>query len=174
MFNIKQTDTRYSQANPKFYNYIKKYGLESLDFGCLLITKNYPIMYSGLNLSEEEILFLKTLTQWDLLLTEQYFLYNLGLSLNVSSMVGTKESVIVSDETWEKMSEAHINLDTKLSKQQWDLIRAKAKYSWKNNPLDSDRRKAISELHGRAVLIKDYNQNVIEEYSSQLKVAEYL
>jgi hypothetical protein len=44
-------------------------------------------------------------------------------------MVGTKESVIVSDETWEKMSEAHINLDTKLSKQQWDLIRAKAKYS---------------------------------------------
>jgi hypothetical protein len=63
MFNIKQTDTRYSQANPKFYNYIKKYGLESLDFGCLLITKNYPIMYSGLNLSEEEILFLKTLTQ---------------------------------------------------------------------------------------------------------------
>jgi hypothetical protein len=57
MFNLKHSNVRYSQANPKFYNYIKKYGLEKLDFGCLLVIKNYLTMYSAFNLSEEEIFF---------------------------------------------------------------------------------------------------------------------
>jgi len=102
IFNLKQTNTRYSQANPKFYNLIRKYGLESFDFSCLLITKNYLAMFSGLNLSQEEIALLKSLTQLDLLLTEQFFLDNLGISLNVSSMVGTRESNKLPNETQKK------------------------------------------------------------------------
>lgn len=70
MFNLKHSDIRYSQANPKFYNYIRKYGLENLDFGCLLVIRNYPMMFSALNLSEYETSFLKLLVQLDLLITE--------------------------------------------------------------------------------------------------------
>jgi hypothetical protein len=53
MFNLKQEETRYSQANPKFYNYIKKYGLDYLEFGCLLVVKNYHLMFSAFDLSQE-------------------------------------------------------------------------------------------------------------------------
>ena len=72
------------------------------------------------------------------------------------------------------MSDAHLNLDVTLSKDQWDFIRAKANETWKNEAWSSDRRRAISEHHGRAVIIKDYTQKVIGEFSSILKVAEYL
>jgi hypothetical protein len=118
MFNFKHSDIRYSQANPKFYNYIRKYGLENLDFGCLLVIKNYLMMFSALNLSENETSFLKLLIQLDLLITEQFFLDTLGLSLNVASKVGTRESSIISDETRVRMSNAHLNLDVTLSEDQ--------------------------------------------------------
>ena len=39
MFNLKHSDIRYSQANPKFYNYIRKYGLENLDFSCSFVRR---------------------------------------------------------------------------------------------------------------------------------------
>lgn len=73
MFNLKQTNIRYSLAKPKFYNYLNIYGLTSLDYGCLLITKNYLLMFSAFNLDQEEISLLKLLTQLDLLITEQFF-----------------------------------------------------------------------------------------------------
>lgn len=174
MFNLNHSNIRYSQANPKFYNYIKKYGLEKLDFGCLLVIKDYLTMCSAFSLSEEEISFLKLLMQLDLLLTEQFFLDTLGLSLNIAQMVGTRESSKLTDKTRKKMSEAHLNLDVTLSKDQWNFIRAKANETWKNEVLSSDRRRAISEHHGRAVIIKDSIQKVIGEFSSILKAAEYL
>lgn len=90
LFNFNQSNTRYSQANPKFYNYLNKYGLNSLNFGCLLIVKDYLLIFSAFNLTEEEISLLKSLTQLDLLITEQFFLDTLGLSLNVAPMVGTR------------------------------------------------------------------------------------
>ena len=86
MFNLKQSGSsneRYSKANPKFYNYVNKYGLDNLSYGCLLVVRNYIGMYTGFNLSESEKEFLTALTQLDLLITEQFFLDILGLSLNV-------------------------------------------------------------------------------------------
>lgn len=75
LFNLKQrSNKRYSEANPKFYSYLNKYGLEDLSFGCLLVIKNYLGMFAGFNLSEEENLFLTSLMQLDLLITEQFFL----------------------------------------------------------------------------------------------------
>ena len=56
-------------------------------------------MFAGFNLSDEENLFLTSLMQLDLLITEQFFLDTYGLSLNVASKVGTRESSILSDET---------------------------------------------------------------------------
>nr|YP_009722262.1 hypothetical protein [Morchella importuna]QGN66664.1 hypothetical protein [Morchella importuna] len=70
--NLNSKEARNSQASPKFYNYIRKYGLESLEFGCLLETKDYVVIFSGFDLSPEEISLLKSLTQLDLLITEQY------------------------------------------------------------------------------------------------------
>jgi len=102
MFNLKQSNERYSRANPKFYNYINKYGIEQLEFGCLLVVQNYPDMYSGFNLSDQEISLLKSLVQLDLLITEQFFLDTLGLSLNVAPKVGTRESSKLSYETRKK------------------------------------------------------------------------
>jgi len=72
--NLNSKVDRSSQANPKFYNFVRKYGWESLEFGCLLETKDYLVMFSGFDLSPEEISLLKILTQLDLLITEQYFL----------------------------------------------------------------------------------------------------
>ena len=174
MFNLKHSDIRYYNANPKLYNYIRKYGLDSLDFGCLLTIKNYLVMCSAFDLSPKEISLLKSLTQWNLLIIEQFFLDTLGFSLNVALRVGTRESSKLSDETRKKMSDAHLNSDVMLSKQQWEFIRAKANEAWKNEPLDSKIRKAISKVHGRAIIIKDSSKKVIGEYPSQLKVAEYL
>jgi hypothetical protein len=65
MFNLKQTNIRYSQANPKFYNYLRKYGLNSLEYGCIWIKKNDLLMFSAFNLDQEEISLLKLLTQLD-------------------------------------------------------------------------------------------------------------
>lgn len=174
MSNLNHKDTRNSQASPKFYNYVRKYGIEALDFGCLLVTLDYTVMFNGFNLSPKEISFLKSLTQLDLLLTEQYFLDTYGLSLNVATYVGTRESAVLSEETRKKMSDAHLNLEVTLSKDKWEAIRAKAKEAWENEPLDSERRKMISALHGRSVIIKDSDHNVIEEFTSQLKTAEFL
>jgi hypothetical protein len=117
MFNLKHHDERYSQANPKFYNYINKYGIEQLELGCLLVVQDYPAIYSGFNTSDEEISLLKSLVQLDLLITEQFFLNTLGLSLNVAPMVGTRESSKLSDETRQKMSDARINSNITLSKE---------------------------------------------------------
>lgn len=118
MFNLNHSDIRNSQACPKFYNYVRKYGLNNLDFGCLLAIKNYLMMFSALNLSENETSLLKLLIQLDLLITEQFFLDTLGPSLNVASKVGTRESSILSDETRKRMSDAHLNLDVALSDDQ--------------------------------------------------------
>jgi len=129
LYNLKQrSNKRSSEANPKFYNYVNKYGLESLSFGCLLLTKNYLGMFTGsyLPLKVEERLFLTALMQLDLLITEQFFLDTYGLSLNVAPKVGTRESSILSDETKKKMSDSHLNLDVTLSDDQWGAIRAKA------------------------------------------------
>lgn len=174
MSNLKHIDKRNSLANPKFYNYVRKYGMDALDFGCLLVTKNYLVMYSGFNLTPAEISLLKSLIQWDLLITEQYFLDLYGISLNVATYVGTRESSILSDETRKKMSVAHMNLETTLSKDKWEAIRTKAKETWGNDPLDSARRKAISVTHGRSVIVKDSDHNIIADFTSQLKAAEYL
>lgn len=174
MFNLKQSNERYSQANPKFYNYIKKYGIEQLEFGCLLVVKNYPEMNSGFDLSDEEISLLKSLVQLDLLVTEQFFLDTLGLSLNVAAKVGTRESSILSEETRKKMSIARLNSSTVISKEKWKIIQAKALESWKNNELNYVRRESISKLHGKAVIIKDSNGNIVGEFLSNLKTAEYL
>ncbi len=54
MSNLNHKDTRNSQANPKFYNYVRKYGTESLDFGCLLVTQDYLLIFSGFELQSEE------------------------------------------------------------------------------------------------------------------------
>ena len=62
MSNLKHIDKRNSLANPKFYNYVRKYGMDALDFGCLLVTKNYLVMYSGFNLTPAEVSLLKSLT----------------------------------------------------------------------------------------------------------------
>lgn len=175
LFNLKKgNDKRYSEANPKFYNYVNKYGLENLSFGCLLVIKNYPDMFTGFNISKKEDLFLTTLMQLDLLITEQFFLDTFGLSLNVAPKVGTRESSILSDETKKKMSDAHLNLDITLLEDKWKAIRAKAAKAWAKEGPESIRKKAISELHGRAVIIKDCNQKVIGEFNSVLKVAEHL
>lgn len=102
MHNLNSKDSKNSQANPKLYNYIRKYGIESLDFGCLLETQDYLVIFSGFDLSPEEIFLLKKLTQLDLLLTEQFFLDTYGLSLNICSFVGTRESSVLSAETRKK------------------------------------------------------------------------
>jgi len=44
----------------------------------------------------------------DLLLAEQYFLNAYGLSLNISPLVGTRESSVLSAETRQKMSDSHL------------------------------------------------------------------
>lgn len=175
MFNLKQhSDKRYSEANPKFYNYLNKYGIESLSFGCLLEINNYLGMFSGFYLTEDEKAFLTLLMQLDLLITEQFFLDTLGLSLNVASKVGTRESSILSDETKKKMSDSHLNIVSSLSEDQWKAIRAKAVEAWSKEGPDSNRKTAISEFHGRAVIVKDGNNKVIGEFNSVLKVSEYL
>lgn len=102
MFNLNHKDTRNFQASPKFYSYVRKYGIESLDFGCLLVTLDYMVIFNGFDLSPEEISLLKSLTQLDLLLTEQHFLDTYGLSLNVAPYVGTRESSVLSAETRKK------------------------------------------------------------------------
>ena len=91
IFNLKHQDQRYFNANPKFYNYIRKYGLDSLDFGCLLKVKNYLFMCSAFDLSPGEIYIIKLLTQWDIIISEQFFLDNWDLSLNVAYFAGTKK-----------------------------------------------------------------------------------
>jgi len=74
MFNLNHKgDIRNFQANPKLYNYVRKYGIESLDFCCLLVTLDYMVIFNGFDLSPKEISLLKSLTQLDLLLTEQHF-----------------------------------------------------------------------------------------------------
>jgi hypothetical protein len=114
--NLNHKDTRNAQASPKFYNYVRKYGVESLDFGCLVATQDYLLIFSGFELQPDETSLLKLLTQLDLLIAEQYFLDTYGLSLNISPSVGTRESSILSDETRKKMSDAHLNLEVTLSK----------------------------------------------------------
>ena len=126
MFNLKHEETRYSQACPKLYNYIRKYGLESLEFGSLLTTQNYLVKFSGFELQSEEISLLKLLTQLDLLITEQYFLNTYAPSLNVASYVGTRESSVLSAETRKKMSDSHIGVIPNISKKNREFIQAKA------------------------------------------------
>jgi hypothetical protein len=137
LFNLKQhSNKRYSEANPKFYNHMNKYGLESLSFGCLLVIKTIlaclpdltylaPLLPPQLVLrrggwrgEKKKRFFLTALMQLDLLITEQFFLDTFGLSLNVAPKVGTRESSILSDETRKKMSDAHLNLDITLSEDQ--------------------------------------------------------
>lgn len=155
MSNLSHYDTRYYIANPKLYNYLRKYGSDSLDFGCLLIIKNYLVMFSEFNLSPEEISILKYLTQCDLLITEQYFIDIYGLSLNIAPYVGTRESAVLSEKTRKKMSDSRLRLYIAIPKEKWEAIRVKAKQAWVNEPLDSERRKAISTFHGRSVVIED-------------------
>ena len=116
VFNLNHKDTRYFQSSPKFYNYVRKYGVESLDYGCLVVTQDYLLISSGFELQPEETSLLKLLTQLDLLIAEQYFLDTYGLSLNISSSVGTRESSTLSDETRKRMSDARLNLEVTLSK----------------------------------------------------------
>lgn len=112
--------------------------------------------------------------QLDLIIAEQFFLDTFGLSLNVAPMVGTRESSVLSDETKKRMSDAHLNLDITLSDDEWQVIRAKASEAWAKERPGSQRREAISEFHGRAVLVKDSDQKVIGEFNSVLKVSKYL
>lgn len=72
------------------------------------------------------------------------------------------------------MSDSHLGLISSISKEKWAVIKAKIKEGWENDPVDSERRKAISTLHGRPIVIVDSNKKVIEEFASQLKAAEYL
>ena len=65
VFNLNHKDARNSQASPKFYSYIRKYGVESLDFGCLAVTQDYLLIFSGFELQPEETSLLKLLTQLD-------------------------------------------------------------------------------------------------------------
>lgn len=71
------------------------------------------------------------------------------------------------------MNDAHLNLDITLSEDQWKAIRAKAAEVWAKESPESERRTAISEFHGRAVIVKTLIK-VIGEFKSILKVAEYL
>jgi hypothetical protein len=84
-------------------------------------------MFSGFDLSPEEISLLKILTQLDLLITEQYFLDSNGLSLNISPAVGTREPAILSAETRKKMSDSHLGKLSTISEEKWAVIKAKAK-----------------------------------------------
>jgi len=105
------------------------------------------------------------------------FLVNLdsyGLSLNVSPIVGTRESAVLSMETRLKMSDSHLGKLSTISEEKWAVIRAKAKEAWANESSNSKRREAISTQHGRAVVILDPDKNVIEEFVSQIKAAEHL
>ena len=68
-----------------------------------------------MHLIEEEISLLKCLTQLDILITEQFFLDDFGISLNVAPMVG-RESNVLSSETRKRMNNARLNSDTILSK----------------------------------------------------------
>jgi hypothetical protein len=52
------------------------------------------------------------------------------------------------------MSDAHLNLDVKLSEKPWELIRDKASLAWKAEYLGSKRREAVSKLHGNPVVLK--------------------
>lgn len=63
VFNIKDDKVRNHMASPKFYNYVRKYGMDDLSFGCLLATKDYLMLYGGFDLSPEETALLKLLTQ---------------------------------------------------------------------------------------------------------------
>ena len=174
LFNLNHKDTRNSQANPKFYSYVRKYGIESLDFGSLLVTQDYLLKFSGFELQSEETSLLKLLTQLDLLLTEQYFLNIYDLSLNISPWVGTRESSVLSAETRQKMSDSHLGIISSISEDKWAAIKARIKESWENDSVDSERRKSFSILHGRPVVILDCNKKELEEFPSQLKAAEYL
>ena len=93
IFNIKDDNVRNSMASPKFYNYVRKYGMDYLDFGCLLVTKDYLVLHGGFDLSPEESALLKLLTQWDLLLTEQFFLDTYKPLLNTATYVGTSHLI---------------------------------------------------------------------------------
>lgn len=73
-----------------------------------------------------------------------------------------------------KMSDARLNSDIVLSEEQWKFIRGEASKAWKNEDLNSDRRNAISKVHGEPVIIQDYSKKVIGEFTSQLKIGEYL
>jgi hypothetical protein len=117
LFNLNHKDTRNSQASPKFYSYARKYGIESLDFGCVLATQDYLLKFSGFELQSEETSLLKLLTQLDLLIAEQYFLNSYDLSLNISPWVGTRESSVLSAETRQKMSDSHLGLTSPISEE---------------------------------------------------------
>lgn len=98
--NLRQPiGSRGYEAAPKFYNHVRKYGWDSFDFGCLLESLNYFEAFDESFLSPEEKQFLTNLTQWDLLVTEQFFIDTFGLSLNVCPKVGTRESSILSSNT---------------------------------------------------------------------------
>jgi GIY-YIG catalytic domain len=69
--NLNQhSNKRNYEASPKFYNYIRKHGLDNLSFCCLLVIKNYHGIFTGFNVSKEETSFLTLLMQLDLLITE--------------------------------------------------------------------------------------------------------
>jgi len=127
MYNLNHRDARNNKANPKFYNYVRKYGIGALDFGCLLVIKDYLLIFNGFELQPKEISLLKSLIQLDLLIAEQYFLDTYEISLNVALYVGTRESSELSYETRKKMSDTHLSLEVTLSKDKWEAIRAKSK-----------------------------------------------
>jgi len=54
MSNLNHKDARNNKANPKFYNYVRKYGIGALDFGCLLVTQDYLLIFRGFELQSEE------------------------------------------------------------------------------------------------------------------------
>lgn len=172
VFNIKDDKVRNHMASPKFYNYVRKYGMDDLSFGCLLATKDYLMLYGGFDLSPEETALLKLLTQWDLLLTEQFFLDTYKPLLNIATYVGTKESIELSEETRKKMSESQLGVVKLISEDKWKVIKAKSRESWEKDSLE--RRNAVSVLHGKSIRIEDCYNKVIEVFSSQIKAAEYL
>ena len=45
--NVNSSNERNYMASPKFYNFVRKYGLDFLDFGCLLATNNYLYLFRG-------------------------------------------------------------------------------------------------------------------------------
>ena len=147
-YNVFSPNPREYSGSPKFYNWIRSYGWNSLEIGYLLKTIDYekitilPGLLSSNALNKEERLILKLLTQIDLLIMEQYFLDKLGLSLNVDKFVGTRHSSILSLETRNKMSESHFGDShyskvKSLTKEQWELIRNKASQSWQEDYDDS-------------------------------------